>query len=128
MRNRCYNPNRPNFQNYGGRGIKVCAEWLASYQGFCKWARANGYKDGLELHRINGDGDYSPENCQWVTPEVNQNARSNNLKLAAWGETKTLAEWARDPRARAQAGTINFRIKCGWTPEKAISALPAGTE
>lgn len=81
MKQRCLNKNRLSFHYYGGRGIKVCKEWL-EYKNFKIWALNNGYKDSLEIDRINIDGNYDPNNCRWTTRKVqNRNTRriqSNN--------------------------------------------------
>ena len=92
MKGRCENPNRPNYKNYGGRGIKVCEEWHEA-SNFIRWALNNGYKRGLQLHRIDNDGDYCPENCRFVTPKENSRNRRNTKLLTVNGETKPVAEW-----------------------------------
>lgn len=76
IKQRCYNPKAPGYEIYGGKGVKMCDEWLESYNTFEKWAKENGYRQGLSIDRIDSDGDYCPENCQWVTIAVNT-ARSN---------------------------------------------------
>lgn len=93
MRGRCNNPNRERFKDYGGRGIKVCKEWNESCESFCKWALANGYKDGLQIDRIDNDGDYCPENCRFVTPKQNNRNRRNTVFLTVGAFTKCVAEW-----------------------------------
>ena len=75
MRQRCRNKTHKSYQYYGGRGITVCDEWLNSFESFCDWAMNNGYAEGLQIDRIDGDGNYEPSNCQWVTPKVNNNHR-----------------------------------------------------
>ena len=95
MKTRCYNTKRAKYARYGGRGIKVCAEWLNNFQVFHDWAMANGYSDNLTIDRINNDGDYSPENCRWTDTVTQSNNRRCNIMVTRNGETHTLAEWAR---------------------------------
>jgi len=75
MKARCLNPNHPKYHRYGGRGIKVCNEWL-DIKGFSEWALNNGWEDGLSIDRINNDGNYCPENCQWITLSENSKKKS----------------------------------------------------
>jgi len=67
MKQRCYNPKRETYKWYGGKGVRVCDQWKDSYVNFKRWALANGYMDNLSIDRIDSDGDYSPDNCQWIT-------------------------------------------------------------
>ena len=92
MKSRCENPNREKYKDYGGRGISVCEDWHDA-KAFCEWALANGYKEGLQLDRINNDGNYEPSNCRWVTPKENSRNRRNTRYLTVNGETKSVAEW-----------------------------------
>lgn len=75
---RCYASQRPEYKNYGGRGIKVCDEWR-SFKPFQEWALNHGYDDGLEIDRIDNNGDYTPQNCRFVTHgENNRNRRKRS--------------------------------------------------
>lgn len=94
MLNRCENPKAKSFPDYGGRGIKVCPEWHDGGT-FIKWAENSGYAEGLEIDRIDNNGDYEPDNCRWIERLLNSNNKRNNKLIEHNGETKTLAEWAR---------------------------------
>lgn len=89
---RCEDPKRDKYAAYGGRGIAVCAEWH-NPNAFMDWAEASGYKPGLQLDRIDNDGDYCPENCQWATPKENCRHTSRTKTLTLVGQTKSVAEW-----------------------------------
>jgi hypothetical protein len=79
MRRRCRNRQRKDFKNYGGRGIKVCEEWLHSFENFLAYLKANKMYPkpiGMSIDRINNDGNYEPGNIKWSTlDEQNKNRR-----------------------------------------------------
>lgn len=79
MMGRCHYEKHVAWGHYGGRGIKVCRAWAADRNEFIDWALSNGYRPGLELDRINNDGDYSPENCRFVTRQQNNRNKRNNV-------------------------------------------------
>lgn len=114
MIERCYNSNKNQFYLYGGRGIKVCDEWLGSspkgFSNFYDWAIKNGYKEEIlpngrnkwTLDRIDPDKDYCPENCRWITnDDQQQNKRADKL-FTYNGETKTIKQWLKQYFVKCQ--------------------------
>lgn len=126
MLDRCTNPKTASYPNYGGRGIYICEEWLDRVE-FIRWSMANGSAKGLHIDRIDNDGPYAPWNCRYVTPTVNMNnrrpGRRPGKKIAEiFGETRTLAEWAKDSRCVVSYSTLRRRIDdFGWFPEEALT-------
>lgn len=78
MKTRCSNHKRPGYKNYGGRGITICEYWLNNYEAFLE--DMGRCPNGLQIDRINNDGNYEPENCRWVTPkQQSRNRRTNRV-------------------------------------------------
>lgn len=88
MKQRCYNKEHDSFPMYGGRGIRVCDRWLASFDAFHRWAVQNGHRPGLQLDRIDNDKGYGPDNCRFVTPA--QNARNKRPRTRTIRTNPTL--------------------------------------
>jgi len=80
MKDRCINKNDESYRHYGGRGILVCDEWLDNFQAFYDFCMENGWRKGLQIDRIDNDGNYEPDNCRFVTSAVN-NQNSSRTKL-----------------------------------------------
>lgn len=75
IKSRCYNPNSRRYKDYGGRGIKVCDRWLKSYANFDS-DMFPSYRSGMTLERLDVNGDYTPENCTWIS----KNAQAKNKR------------------------------------------------
>lgn len=100
MRRRCLNTNKHDYKNYGGRGIRVCAEWL-EYLPFRNWAIDNGYRDDLQIDRMDNNGNYEPNNCRWTTNEINsQNTRSNRFCMSEIVELRKICKFGGFSRKR----------------------------
>jgi hypothetical protein len=93
MIDRCGNEKSISYKNYGGRGIKVCDEWLNNQEAFFEWAYQNGYKEGLTLDRIDVNGNYEPSNCRWITQKEQCNNTRVNRYIEMDGVVHTLKEW-----------------------------------
>lgn len=102
MIDRCYNENCKRYKNYGGRGIKVCDEWLGEngYDTFAEWSLKTGYDINAEqgkytIDRINVNGNYEPDNCRWITNSQQQNNKTVCRYITYKNETHSIAEWSR---------------------------------
>lgn len=114
IKNRCLNPNHKSYKNYGGRGIKLCEQWL-DFSNFYEWALNNGYKEGLSIERENVNGDYEPSNCHWATAKEQANNTRANHFIEYNEKIKTIQQWEDETGL-----PIGQRLSYGWTIEQAI--------
>lgn len=124
IQRRCYNENCKSFKDYGGRGIICLWKDVAS---FIDWGMANGYKKGLEIDRENNNGNYEESNCRFVTRAIGNTNTRRVIKLTAFGETKTVAEWTRDNRCSISKHALADRVHSGiWEVVEAITTPSNG--
>ncbi len=116
---RCCNPKSNNYKNYGGRGIKICKRWLDSFENF--YADMGDRPKGKTLDRIDNDGDYCPENCQWSTMHQQQRNKRNNLIIEYDGERMCLKDWAK--KIGIHSTSLKERI-VNWGVKKALTTPP----
>lgn len=122
MKGRCENRNDDMYHHYGGRGIRVCERWLGEngFENFYKDMGPRPSKDhSIDRYPNNDTGIYEPMNCRWATEVEQQNNKRDSRFLTIKGERLTLAEWAR--KTGVNRKTLWCRLKCGWTPEQAIT-------
>lgn len=97
MKQRCLNENHKQYPEYGGRGIKVCQEWLDDFLNFSSWADENGYEPHLTLDREDNNLDYNPENCRWENCKIqNQNRSTSKIWSVNGKEYPSLSEASED--------------------------------
>ena len=121
MIGRCTDPNEKRYKNYGGRGVKVCDEWLNGYDNFAEWAYSSGYDDSAKhgactLDRIDTNGDYCPSNCRWVSNLRQQNNRTTNRLVEYDGKVQSIADWARElnlPYSKVYVGITRKGMSVG---------------
>lgn len=99
IKRRCLNKNDKRYNNYGGRGIKVCDRWLSfinfrddMYQSYLE--HYNKFGKNTSIDRINNNGNYEPNNCKWSTQREQCNNKNNNVLITYKGETLTIKQWA----------------------------------
>lgn len=117
MIERCTNPNHKQYDDYGGRGIRVCKRWAESFQAFFDdmGPRPNGCS--LDRHPDH-DGSYAPDNCRWATAKQQARNTRRNRYLTFNSETKLLIEWAE--HVGISEKTLRTRLRDGWSVERAL--------
>ena len=119
MKVRCKYPSHDKYHLYGGRGIRVCEEWL-DFAVFHAWAMVNGYEPGLEIDRVDSNGNYEPSNCRFQTRMQQMQNTRNTVMVTAFSETKSISDWASDERCIVGRVCLAKRIRSGWEAEKAL--------
>ena len=114
---RCNNPNAYGYENYGGRGIRVCDEW-EEFEPFYKWAMENGYSDDLSIDRIDVNGNYEPSNCRWVDDKTQANNMRTNIRFEYEGKSMTVAEIA--DTTGASRKLLYSRLEAGYSIEDSL--------
>ncbi len=93
MRQRCTNPKLKDFKNYGMRGITYCREW-EKFETF--YADMGEPEAGMTLDREDNNGDYTKDNCRWVSRAIQNLNKRNCVRYELDGKSQTLAEWSRE--------------------------------
>lgn len=92
MKDRCNNPNNKKYERYGKRGIKVCQQWLVSFETFLA-DMGTKPTSAHTIEREDNDGNYTPENCIWATKSQQARNRRNNRRITIDGQTMLIVEW-----------------------------------
>lgn len=99
---RCYNPKSIHYKHYGGRGIKMSEEWRNDFAIFHN-DMSEGYKQGLQIDRIDVNGDYTKDNCRWATPSQNGRNKRGSIYISDNGIKKHLLDWAEENGVKRMA-------------------------
>ena len=117
IKGRCENSSDASYNNYGGRGIRVCSEWRDDFEAFI---RDVGKRPSPkhQIDRINNEGDYEPGNVRWTTSVVNNRNRRTTRYVNYLGVERTLQEWS--DVLHVPYGRIAARYVKGWSPEEIL--------
>lgn len=118
MKKRCLKPNSINYNNYGGKGISICQEWLNNFESFYNWAIKNGYKNNLTIDRIDSNKNYCPNNCRWVTQKQQCRNTSRNHFIEYKNKKITIAEFSET--TNIPYNYCNYRFNKNMTSEEII--------
>lgn len=121
MHLRCEDPRNSHFENYGGRGIKICKRWH-DLENFIADMYPSYFK-GAEIDRKDVNGNYEPDNCQWLTHSEQAANKQNTIYLTLNGRTQRLVEWAKE--LGFNAVTLRNRKNIyKWDDEKILTTPP----
>lgn len=107
MKARCADKDLP---RYGGRGIEVCAEWRADFLAFYRDMGPRPSSDH-SLERLNNNGNYCKENCDWVSRKAQARNRKTNSRVYFLGRSMSLAEACEITGINYDAA--KYRVKVG---------------
>jgi hypothetical protein len=117
MLQRCLDPNCNAYENYGGRSIGVCEQWINSFETFLSDVGKRPSPQHT-IDRIDNDGNYEPSNVRWATRKDQARNRRSNRILELDGEKKTVAEWAE--QYGLNSNTVYGRLAAGWSAGRAV--------
>lgn len=103
MRLRCNNPKTNGYKNYGGRNIKVCDRWNNNFLNFLEDMGKRPFPKA-QIDRINNNGNYCKENCEWTTHLIN-NRHKSSTKLSE-GKAELIREMVKNGYKQKQLGEI----------------------
>lgn len=122
MKDRCLNKKNKTYNYYGGKHIRVCFQWLHSFETFYKDLGDKPSKE-CTIERINSNFNYTPWNCKWATKKEQSRNLKSNTNLTYKGKTQCLAAWSEE--LNISSSTLSARLnKLSWSVEKTLSTRP----
>lgn len=119
IKSRCLTPTSVNYHNYGGRGIGLCLEWADDFIKFYCWCIDNGWQKGLEIDRINNNGNYEHANIRFVTKAVNARNKRQTRLINYDNQELCLKDWA--IKLNVNYDALRYRLNKGWSVEAAFT-------
>lgn len=119
IKKRCLCEHDARYHEYGGRGIRMCAEWQESFDNFADWALANGFREDLTIERVDVNGDYCPENCCWIPRKEQAFNKRDTIWINYHGRKVQLKKLC-DEKGLHYDAIHNRIVAKGWDHEKAI--------
>lgn len=117
MKQRCLNEKCKDYPSYGGRGVKVHKPWIHDYSQFKSDMGERPLKTSID--RIDVNGSYTPENCQWSTRSEQQRNKTNTKRFDWQGKNYTVSELG-DMYSLTNK-QIMHRLGAGWDLKKTLS-------
>lgn len=118
-KSRCVNTDDPKYPDYGGRGIKMCNEWVADFSVFLR--DMGECPHGTTIDRIDNDGDYEPSNCRWATKSQQSRNKRNNVLIVHNGQRMIAKDYAKE--VGKDYSSLLSRLKRTDTIEKVATIL-----
>lgn len=120
LKQRCFNPNNPEYIYYGARGITVCDRWKDSFENFyADMGPRPSENHSIERQQVNGN--YEPNNCIWALPIVQASNRRTNVYHEIDGQRLTEAEISR--RYGVSVNLIRSRLSNGLDISAAVAPV-----
>jgi len=116
IRQRCNDPNIHQWNNYGGRGIKICKRWNR-FELFLNDVGSRPTSDHT-IERIDNNGNYEPNNVKWATKKEQVRNRRMTLKVRYQNQLIPLAELAE--KMKMPYSRLYARVRAGWSITKAV--------
>jgi len=111
MKKRCYNPNVQRYNQYGALGIVVCDEWKNSFESFLKWSLDNGFNESLSLERKDVNGNYDPNNCEYISLREQHFNKKNTTYVFYKGKEIALSRLLFENNLSSKLSSVHSRLK-----------------
>jgi len=116
---RCINPNLPEWDNYGGRGIEFRFNTFDEF--FAELGKRPSAQHSIDRYPDN-NGHYETGNVRWATRVEQQRNKRNNIFITFQDKRLTAHEWS--DITGINVATIYIRKSRGWCDECCVT-LPA---